>query len=485
MALSQEIKPYSKRTDLVLEYIQVLGQMSKNMSYFKFHETPYKQTDDPIARQILGYAPQQAVVRTTKKNYYTAIKGFDHIKKKPDNYKWELSIQYTERYISSYIKRTTPRYKDLYMDFTTGCGYPWNRFFNKKSEIPEEWIKMDLFGPIETYYWHLAMKKEKLPIKKILEKDKMRSFMMPSVTMLIWLKIFSQDFNEAMKEVPWSAYGFNWHNKGFDRIMRRLARHRWCVDYDISYWDKAFPLKEECYRIRRKFLDMTFEEEKIFSEITDMEINPIIVLPTGEVLQLDCGQCSGSENTTADNTLAHIMIIMYEAICGYEELHGEIPTLQDILANIEAAIYSDDNVSTYTDKYKFMADPIKKDKIFKQFGMAIEHDNPEKWNFSDHLVGHQFLGFTVKNYYGTYVPTYPYDKIKDSSIVLENNEGPQEQLNRFAALLELLTFTDNYDEYKDFIRQYSHLYPEMELPFLEDQMYKIAFELNEEGGGTK
>lgn len=458
--------------------IRTLGRMQKNVRYWKFNETPYRLDKDQVAGDMLQHEPTVGVVRVTQKNYLKALEGFDHDIKKPgdDNLRWRLAKEYTYHMLSMHIPKRKPQYSDLYMHYNTGAGLPFNLYVETKGDIPPSWLEEDFYGEFEEYFWHLAMKREKLDLIKIMEKDKMRSFMMPCSSYLMHQKVYSQAFNEDLKKVPWSAYGFNWHCGGFDKLIRPLSELQYKNDYDIAYWDKAFPLKQECYDLRRRFLDLTEDEEQIYWRVADEEINPKIVLPTGEVIQMESGQCSGSENTTADNTIAHFMIIMYEAITGYLEKYGKIPTLENILQGIIPRIYSDDNISAYDQTFDFMANPQKKHAIFEQFGMAIQYEDPEKWSLSSSIEGHSFLGFTVKNYHGTFVPYYKYSKVKDSTVVRESQEGPNEQITRFKALLELLTFTGYYEEYRNFIIKYSDLF-NIDPGFIPTQEYKQIYEL--------
>jgi len=456
-----------------------LGQIAKTNNYFKLNKENYRLVIDEGAHKLLGNFPiDMASVRVTKENYNLAVMSFDSPFTCPDNEFWTLAMEYTYQYLAQYIPISRPQFKDLYMDFSTGAGFPWNLFFPTKGDIPEDMIETDLNDPYTPYYWNLAMKKEKLPIVKIKE-NKMRSFMMPSVTYLIRQKKYSQNFNEFLKLVPWSAYGFNWHYKGFHRSMSPFLKFININEYDVRYWDKHFPLKKACVDLRRRFLDLTPDEEEEFYRLAQDEIHPKIVLPSGEVIELDVGQCSGSENTTSDNTIAHIMIIMYECIKGYYTKYRSIPTLEQILENVYNKIYSDDVVQGYKDEFDFIGDPIQKDAIFKEFGMAIEYMNPEKWKVFKGCIGATFLGMTIHDYFGVLVPTYPYHKILNSSVIREDDETPSQQLVRFTALLTLLTFTNDYETYRKFILAYIKYY-DLEEIYIPIQARAQAIELCKE-----
>jgi len=272
---------------------------------------------------------------------------------------------------------------------------------------------------------------------------------------LLGKKKFSQSFNNDLKQVPWSAYGFNWHNKGFHYHLRKFIPYTNITEYDAKFWDKRFPLKEECYNLRRKFLDLDEEEESEFWKIALDEIYPNIILPTSEVIILPSGQCSGSENTTSDNTIGHMMIIFYEAISGFYDINKIVPSIDDILSNVENIIYSDDVIQACSDEYSFMADPYKKKAIFEKFGLGIDPLDPEKFKKFNSIYGATFLGMTVSSYDQYLVPIYDYSKVLNSTVIRKEDETPQQQVVRFEALLSLLIFTPYYTIYRTFICEYA------------------------------
>lgn len=473
-----------------LQNVALIGYLPRKKG-FKFKETPYQLIIDEVARLITNHEPTQGIVRPTKSNYWNAVEMFDHPFTHPDakfenvtdripkelnqDPIWKLAFDMVISYLMHYIPMERPKYDDLYMDFNTNPGYPENIYWNQKRDVPCQRINDDLYCKYETYYWNLAMKRERLPMDKILS-DKMRSFMMPSMVYLMLQKIFSQQFNEHLKKVPWIAYGLNWHRKGWHQLMSRFERFRHKSDWDVKYWDKRFPLKYWCYKIREKFLIMDNAEKDLFWNIAKDEITPNVILPTGEVLQLQAGQCSGSENTTADNCIAHLLIIFYDIIEGYKIAYSSVPNLKTIMQHCTYSIYSDDVCNAHDDKFYFLKDGKRKSEIYAKFGMLIEYTNHEKFQQLDTMEGLRFLGFVNKEYQGTYVPYYPYDKVLDSTVLTMKKEKPTDQLVRFMALLDLLTFTEHYDEYVQFIK-YFCAYHNMEIPFIQNQQEKQNYEL--------
>jgi hypothetical protein len=455
-SLSLEIHTKNIYSDFEFKTIKMVGQISKTFNYFKLHDSPFELVVDEIAWRLLGnFEITDGVVKPTVKNYHLAVNKFDFPRVLPKNQLWDLALEYTYRYLSRYIPKRKPKYEDLYMDYSTSPGYPFNIYWKTKSDVPESLVEKDLCSPFENYYWLLSMKREKLLKSQIIDDFKMRSFMMPPMSLLMRMKKYSQNFNEDLKIVPWSAYGFNWHYTGFHKVLRKFLKYVNINEYDAKYWDKRFPLKEECFKMRLRFLDLLPQELDEFNKIAASEIQPKIILPTGEIIKLKSGQCSGSENTTSDNTIGHIMIIMYEAISGYFNINKLVPTLDQILDNVENVIYSDDVIQGVSEEFKFMCDPFKKKIIFEQFGLGIDPYDTKKWKLHNTIFGVSFLGMTVTLYDEYLVPYYEYDKVKNSSVIIKDKEKPKEQLIRFISMLSLLTFTTNYNSYRDFIIEYA------------------------------
>lgn len=465
-------------------YLIYRGKLQKRRG-FAFKKTAFKTIEDAEARRLLNWDVGKAIVQVTEKNYDTAIRAFDSPWTHPlgyfgkrasteDDY-WNFAFETTYKYLRAYIPVRKPKYNSLKMDFSTAPGYPLNQYFEKKNLVPEEWIQQSLYSNYGEFYWNLAMKRERLPLEKI-RAGKMRSFMMPSMTMLMYMKIFFQDFNEALKLIPWLAYGMNWHRKGFHRAMAPFDKFYHKAWWDVSKWDKRYPLKYYNYKMRERFLEMNRAEADLFWKIAADEIIPTVLMPTGEVYNTLAGQCSGSDGTTTDNCVGHLMIIFYDIGKGFKEIHGEFPTLPVIMDNCAYKIYGDDVCNAYSRFFKFLGDKQRKATIYASFGMALDIDDPLKYGSLTTMEGLQFLGFTVKEWHGTYVPYYSYDNVRDSTVLTLETETPKQQVIRFCALLELLTFTEHYEEYKLFIFQYCDQY-DLERPFILSQDDKINWEL--------
>lgn len=453
-------------------------------TFYKFHKKPDFINPDLEAKLLLGdHVLTQGVVRMTRENYLRAVLKFDFERVHPtDDPLWFIATQYVIMLLQMYIPRRKPCYSGLDMDWSTNPGYPLNRWFKTIGEVPL-WLLQIFLPHVYGHIWQLAMKRENLPLTKI-HDNKMRSFMMPSKPFLIQQKIYSQNFNQDTMKVPWFAYGFNYHCLGFHRLISYIAEFPHVKELDVSFWDKHFGLKRWCYEIQECFLDLTYEERTHYWQMAEEEITPTVLLPTNEVVQFQVGQCSGSESTTVHNCIAHLGIIIFNILWYFRSINVAIPPLSHIMANNRYKLYSDDNLSSHSDSYKFLLDGQFNDDSYRRFGMEVEYEDPTKFRVSNTVVGATFLGLTVGVDEGKFVPLFDYEKVKDASVLKQAQESSQEQVIRFLGLLDLLVFTPYYEEYRQFIFTYCDRCG-IDPPLIETQEMRKNYELCKEGGGGK
>jgi len=192
-ALSLPIYTHDLRTQFVFKHIKVVGQIPRNFCFLKFHDKPSKIIIDTVAHDLLdSFEITSVIVQMCKKNYTIAVEKFDFPRTLPSDELWKIALEYTYIYLSRYIQCRKPQYTNLYMDFSTSPGYPFNLWFKTKGDVPVNMISKDLSDPYETYYFMLAMKREKMDKVKAEIDFKMRSIMIPSIPFLVrQKKVFS------------------------------------------------------------------------------------------------------------------------------------------------------------------------------------------------------------------------------------------------------------------------------------------------------
>lgn len=471
------------------DYIKRVATIESKF-YFRFHKSSEKSIFDLSALKLLGYPKiSYGGVKPTRKNVGVAIRKFDapfthpggkspvEVLQTKDFY-WNLAEEYTYQFLRAYIPIRKPESENMYMNYNSSPGWPYSCYFKTKAQVPDYMLNKDIENTDYPAFWKLGPKTERLPMDEI-KDDKIRTFMIPSMDHLILSKIFCHNFNKDLNNVPWSATGFNWHAGGFNRLIEKLAKFFRKSDWDVKKWDKRNPLKASCYRIRRRFLDLNEVQEKIFWKMADDEIYPLVILEDGSVYCFEIGQPSGSENTTSDNTLGHICLTMYRCIINHLRLYGEIPSLNTILLNVLMIIYGDDVISGHTKFYDFISDPECLKRDYALFGFEIDPGDPKKYRRQTVLESLRFLGFEVAIKDNQYVPFFPYEKVVNSTVVSLEKQTPYEQLIRFQALLTLLVFNPEYENYRQFIEKYC-LYHDIQVPLIPHQQELQNYEMGKD-----
>lgn len=435
------------------KYIKEVGFINKRYVP-KLHEDPYSYPIDPIAQRLLNHTLTSAHVRRTLKNTKQAIMGYDRPPAVPDNSDFQLAVEYFYEYISQYIKPHTPQYHDLYVNMKSGAGWPLRLHYPSKGDVPDEVLSNIFQQPLINIYWELMMKGEMLPITKI-ATDKMRSYVAASYPYLILEKIYSQNFNEQFKNVPMSAYGFNFRNLGYHQLMSNFKDYQSIVEYDVRFWDKGYSLKRFMFEFRKRFLILDDDEEYVYSTMGKHYYRPLVLLPDGTVAEFDMNQLSGGENTTVDNTGGHILIVIYEIICGYRIKYQKTIKYTTLFKHFFSKLYSDDTVLGHDDTFSFLSDGPHKHHIFSQFGMTIDYQNPEKWKLFNTVVGVTFLGLTCIKLNDIFVYIFNYATILDSSCLNSDKNDPNIRIQGFMSMLELLIYSPYYNRFASFIRSYA------------------------------
>lgn len=160
------------------QYLRPVGFIPKKFAT-KINEQPFKQNIDTISMSILNRQPTQAIVQVTKENLEKALYGYDRPESLPDNPHFKLAIEYFMMYLRNYIPQHKPQYHSLYVKMNTSPGYPWNLYYSDKNSVDPYLLSEVVSEKLgrKDVIWQLNMKKETLPITKILD-NKMRSYVM-------------------------------------------------------------------------------------------------------------------------------------------------------------------------------------------------------------------------------------------------------------------------------------------------------------------
>jgi len=214
---------------------------------------------------------------------------------------------------------------------------------------------------------------------------------------------------------------------------------------DVSGWDRKIPLRD-VYLLRTKGL-MTnpfFSKDEVYDWVVQNTVSPIIAFGDGSVWRRPTGNNSGSNNTTTDNTIAHIIIAFYLVLTRYFEQNNKIPTYDEVLACSNFLLFGDDNASGFTglfDDYDEAFAFIR--RIYGEFGLTIKEKQFKiiLKSPNEPFSGIEFLGSTALYKNGRYVPLPRFSKIAYSltSLMRCESEDPSRMIDKISALWDLVS----------------------------------------------
>jgi hypothetical protein len=219
-----------------------------------------------------------------------------------------------------------------------------------------------------------AGKKEILPLKKIEEKNG-RMFMFPHGYHFFSSAQDNQYFNKLLyNNVDWLlAVGAMFQYGGFDSMLHRFFRN--CTKFvmgDVRKWDKniIIYLLRVCRNLRLRVYggsDKNYYARIRYMYRQDMYI--YLILSNGQVIRLFGAQMSGRCNTTADNCIMHLYIIINMLV-----YHLNPESFYDLLNLIGGCIYSDDNLLGFTVSSSFLAPYAIRAEFYKRFQLSLKEE---------------------------------------------------------------------------------------------------------------
>jgi hypothetical protein len=249
--------------------------------------------------------------------------------------------------------------------------------------------------------WSIAPKTEWYPAEKI-DDDKVRTVIIPPFHLFFWQSVLYKEQHEALKEFWWSAYGFNPYQGGVSRLVQSLTANGANVFgvWDVKKWDRLLPLLGEIHEFRRTFVS---DEFLSFADwATRNTVTSYILTPGGLILWKEIGNNSGSGSTTPDNIIAHMYIIYLLFLKIYD---GDT----DRARNASAKLFGDDAICSV--RTSLTIDQLNQTtrEVYGLFGLLLD---PLTWQTS--VEGLEFLGFTIVQINGEWVPRYSLGRIAAS-----------------------------------------------------------------------
>lgn len=294
------------------------------------------------------------------------------------------------------LRFLTPEEAFNTMDLTRSPGYPWRNVAVSKEElvsgafapllwerVQDIWTSLREDSPMVESLWYAFLKEELRPLAKLdLKIPAIRSISGAPVDLSVVGNQLCHDFNEAFygmhRDILWgSVVGMSPFHGGWNHIAQshwhdgRHTREN-STSIDVSQWDRSFSpyLFGLVSRIRGEVAKShgTVELasasgvlEALYREV----VHAAVVVPMrsgSDVVRLDGGMKSGWVNTTTDNTLGHMIVLITFMF------HNGIA--QEIGKGVLFSLYGDDNLLSWNDALSHVFDPVKIEQWYGAWGFT-------------------------------------------------------------------------------------------------------------------
>lgn len=412
---------------------------------------PPKRVLDSVFRQYSNgrlekYFGDFYINSGSQHNYDLSVAKLDLVPVKPSNLGNVLSFLQKKLRLDLCAPLST---ESLMANFVmnTASGAPWSYLgYTKKEDcfcdrkfcgylLSDSWMS-------DKQVWKVVPKREWYRLEDI-KAGKVRTFIIPPVELQFWGALLYRSQNEKLKNFWWSAYGFNPYGGGVDRMVMRLGRkNRIYVFYDVKGWDRRLSIMREIYNLR----NYGRETVKQYVVAAKKFIKSILLLRNGLLILKEIGNNSGSPNTTGDNILGHMVILLWTL----SQYIFPDWTLDEIAEWIVAFLYGDDNLLSLPDEGQSeeeLEEGFKKG--FADFGLELD-----PFVATRNIEGCEFLGFKIAKYRTHYVPRYPVERLSVSFAHQKEKRCGIEKCMSKAWILTIMSFGSGQDVFFDFQSQY-------------------------------
>jgi len=377
--------------------------------------------------------------------------------------KMKRAIRITERQMGSIFGSGVQFEPEITEEAVPGAWWKYYHFRTKAEvlrcpQFYESWQQCR--DGITEYPPYVTAGKREFLSKSELDEDKIRTFLMAPLELLMDEKFLYGGQDELMKQLQpgWIRYGMNMHEGGFDRFVKNTISD-FHVEWDISGWDRKLPILNLVMAMRNRALEkavgpLMWEEIKdIAKRVTDQVVNHRVLLPDGTVVKWPWSQMSGDGMTTSNNCLAHSIIAAYLLISACPEATDD--EIVDQLVNL----YGDDIFAGLKGKFSKLKEEKFVNSVYMEFGMSVKKGT---FKCQETPVNMSFLGATVKAFrMGKQVffsPGYKRDRILTGVKWSLSPLNGDEELMKMFSLLELGWY-DCYDEIRMYIEYLFRVLP--------------------------
>jgi hypothetical protein len=340
------------------------------------------------------------------------------------------------------------------------CGYPINGYGNKGKLVTSGFLihsypawrrDAHLYNYIVPF--SVCGKKEILPVKKA-DDHNVRIFEFPHAYHYFYSAQDNQTFNKTFYQMDWlilvsKRYQYGGLDQLIQRMILRYGLNRKFVTGDVSKFDKSFLfyMKKMCRRLRT-LLYKGYDHASYRGRMRYIYIQDTcayLVLRNGQVIQILGSQLSGLYNTTSDNCLAHMFLLISYIVYNIER-HL---TFWDIMQMICGCIYADDNLLSFRIDLLFLVPFNTRAEFYKKFNWQLKLEDDA---IQDSLVGLKLLGAEIQMYCGHYVPKYNEHRLWAGLILRRGDLNTEQEYGKAFALYILGAFCS--EKYTNYAYQY-------------------------------
>jgi len=342
-------------------YFDMIGRVQRSVQYRD------KIVPSTRFQKFVGdFIPNYVYCNANKEAELKSVAKYDRGQPELDLVNWALANNWCERHFVNMRGSSEVDYDTVVesLDKTTSPGYPWSLNYASKKEVLNDErfrpflekiydrMSYSIDFPDYTFFWTSSVKAEMRPVEKAKE-NKLRTFCASPLELTMISNMLCLDANQKFYELGarnkvWSCVGMSKYNCGWDMLSRRLSKHPNGYALDVSSYDSSVFRKSllEICEFRCECGNYDLAQQTVLRNVYQHYLNSVMVLTNGDVVMKTTGNPSGSGNTVVDNTLHLYKLLAY---CWCVLCPPEMRSYESFHANVEAALYGDDNTFTCSD----------------------------------------------------------------------------------------------------------------------------------------
>lgn len=274
----------------------------------------------------------------------------------------------------------------------------------------------------EVPYVAFADKQELRLREEIVGGRKVRTMLPDNLYKILWHKYFFMKQSAQLMNVKdiyygWSPFGGNVNKLG-RKIQGKLDMGWSVTDFDVSGFDRKYPLGKEVWDIRLSGVEIPDRLMRRLKFQMSYDIAPAVLILNEKTGKHDLWrmvfQSSGKDETTGDNSIAHLVVKFYHVARYLSERRFSETDVDAVLQNfVEFIIYSDDNVNLFGPELEGANSHEEWARTYSHFGWEVRDFQLR----TESVLGLKFLGFNFVFHWRhphLYSPAFNQQRIRDS-----------------------------------------------------------------------